>query len=149
MTDQNPVKLLKMLIYVHIKTVLSKDSNFEKIRRSTADLTCKWKHQDFFGRNFSSQRTYISNSTYVCDTYTAEGISFEKHGHMWHIVLTSIQIRRRRRRRILYSAIIGQGKNWRICLPILSLPIIYSIGTYFDNVVHKLSTLRCYYNKTW
>ena len=27
------------------------------------DLTCKWEHQNFFCRNFSSQRTYVSHST--------------------------------------------------------------------------------------
>ena len=27
-----------------------------------ADHTCKWEHQDFFCRNFNSQRTCISNS---------------------------------------------------------------------------------------
>ena len=27
-----------------------------------ADLTCKWEHQDFFCRNFSSQKTCVSNS---------------------------------------------------------------------------------------
>ena len=47
------------------------------------------------------------------------------------------------------------GKYWRIdshspmfYLPIFSLPVIYSIGAYFDNLVRKLSLLICY-NKTW
>ena len=28
-----------------------------------ADLICKWEHQNFFFKNFSSQRTCASNST--------------------------------------------------------------------------------------
>ena len=59
---------------------------------------------------------------------------------------------------IPYSTIIGWGKYWRMwwidChspmfyLPILSLPLIYSISAYFDNLVRKLSTLSCY-TKMW
>ena len=57
-----------------------------------------------------------------------------------------------------YSAIIGQEKilaNLRInghspmfYLPISSLPVVYSIGAYFDNLVCELSMFNCY-NKTW
>ena len=46
-----------------------------------ADLTCK---QDFFCRNFSSQRTCVSNST--APTLTQD-ISFESYGCMWPIQL--------------------------------------------------------------
>ena len=54
---------------------------------------------------------------------------------------------------ILYSAIIGQGKILEIdChlpmfyLPIFSLPVIYSIGAYFDNLMLELlSMLDCCY----
>ena len=39
------------------------ESNFEKIAWSIVNLTHKLEYQDFFCRNFSSQRTCISNST--------------------------------------------------------------------------------------
>ena len=39
--------------------------------QSTVDLTCKGEHQDFFCRNFSSQRTSVSNSV-ALNTNTAK-----------------------------------------------------------------------------
>ena len=43
----------------HEISAQANESNFE----SMVDLTCKWEHQDFFYRNFSSQRIYSSNTT--------------------------------------------------------------------------------------
>ena len=56
---------------------------------------------------------------------------------------------------ILYNVIIGRGKYWRIWRidshllmfnpPIFSLPVIYPIGAYFDNLVLELMMLNCCY----
>ena len=45
-----------------------------------ADLTCKQDRQDFFCRNFKSQRTCVSNSKAL--TLTAKDISSKNYGHM-------------------------------------------------------------------
>ena len=55
------------------------------------------------------------------------------------------------------AQLYGGKKYWQILridchspmfyLPILFLTVIYSIGAYFDNVVRKLLTLSCCYNK--
>ena len=50
---------------------------------------------------------------------------------------------------------IGEyGKLTVICqyfsyLPIFSLPVIYSIGAYLDNLMPEFLLLSCCYNKTW
>ena len=58
--------------------------------RSMADLTCKWEHQNFICRNFSSQRICISNSTALTVTQLKILISLKNSGCMRPVVLMSM-----------------------------------------------------------
>ena len=70
------------------------------------DVTCKWEHQDFFCRNFSGQRTYISNSTVLTLTQLKIHVSFKNLGRMGPVALMSIQKRRRRRGRVQQHMVV-------------------------------------------